>query len=261
MKKQWMAAVLAGLLLAGCAQEPPKETETQPTIVETEAPEVPETTAAPILHAPDARHMAYQQLLETFVSTCTLPEVEFERMEGFGEMSLNQFALADVDGDGEDELIIRYTTAPTAGMCEWVYGFDGEQVYLELTAFPNITYYTGGLAEAGWSHNQGMAGYEFWPYTLLGYDPSTRSYTAIATVDGWNGTLYPTDYEGTPFPKELDTDGSGMLYLVSQGEETQTLSQTQYNDWHAALFGSAAPINIPYQYLTPETIREINPTE
>lgn len=252
-----MMLLLAAVLLAGCAKnEPPAAQPVETTapavrteIVETAVPTQPDA-------APDARRQAYQQLLGNFAENHSLPNEDVPWMDGFGDIENNQFAIADVDGDGQEELVLRFSTAPVAGMCEWVYGFDGTNLSLKLSVFPDTTYYTGGLVEAGWSHNQGLAG-EFWPYTLMGYNPAAREYEVIAHVDAWDSVIFPKDFEGNDFPRELDTDNSGILFLVTQGDETETMTKTAYDQWRAALFGSAAPIALDYQNLTAENIAAI----
>lgn len=259
MKKAVFSLLAAAVLLTSCAQKEatvpvlePVEA-TQPVV---EAAVTETTVPAPAAVEPDAGRLAYQTILENFAAGHTLPDWDVEWMDGFGDIENNEFALADVDGDGQEELILRYTTAPMAGMFEVVYGLDGGNPIQKLSVFPATTYYTGGLVEAGWSHNQGLAG-EFWPYTLMGYNPSAREYEVIAHVDAWDGTIHPTDYEGNPYPKELDSDGYGTLFLVTQGEETETMAKSAYDRWHEALFGSAAPIPLEFRKLTAQNIAAI----
>lgn len=62
----------------------------------------------------------------------------------------------DIDGDGEEELIIRYVLGPVGGMREVIYGFYGGDFLMEeLLEFPPLVYYDNGFIRADASHNQG----------------------------------------------------------------------------------------------------------
>lgn len=257
MNKRMMTLLAAAVMLTGCAATEAQQTQAAVTTPPAVQAEIAETTIPTQAAAePDEHRLAYRQLLEYFVENHGLPDEDVQWMDGFGDIENNEFAIADVDGDGQEELLLRFSTAPMAGMCEWVFGYDGEKIIRKLAVFPNTTYYTGGLVEAGWSHNQGLAG-EFWPYTLLGFNPSAMVYEVIANVDAWDSAIHPKDFAGNDFPKELDTDGSGILFLVTQGEETETMTKSAYERWHDSLFGSAAPIALDYQAMTPEGIAAV----
>lgn len=271
MKKTVCMFLAAALMLsmAGCRGSEPKEPE---VITEfTLAPE-PETTEVTVETEPveetgavdTARMDAYEEVLKTLLYDYKTPDgtqVWFDN--GFGEITKNSFAIADVDGDGEQELVIWFSTAPTAGMCGWVYGFDGEQIYEETSVFPAMVFYTGGLMKAEWSHNQGLAGDKLWPYTLMGYNPETRAYEVIAQVDAWDRALRATDFDGVPYPSEIDAEKAGVIYMVTQlvgGEPvTDTIGKSAYDAWYAGIFGSAEEITLDPQMLTEENVLAVSP--
>ncbi len=167
----------------------------------------------------------------------------------------NQFAIYDIDFDGKEELIIQYTTTYTAGMVEVIYDYDSKTKLLkeELRSFPSLTYYNNGIVSADWSHNQGLAGLgDFWPYTLYQYKQESDTYIEIASVDAWNKERADEDYEGNPFPDELDIDGDGFIYFVTaEGTYAQNtvVDGEEYERWRSSLLGNAKKIEVPYQTL------------
>ena len=167
----------------------------------------------------------------------------------------NQFAIYDIDFDGKEELIIQYTTTYTAGMVEVIYDYDSKTKLLkeELRSFPSLTYYNNGIVSADWSHNQGLAGLgDFWPYTLYQYKQESDTYIEIASVDAWNKERADEDYEGNPFPDELDIDGDGFIYFVTaEGTYAQNtvVDGEEYERWRSSLLGNGKKMEVPYQTL------------
>ena len=178
-------------------------------------------------------------------------------------MASNLFAIYDIDGDGEEELILCYTTTYTAGMTELIYGYDRADgtIREELCLYPLLTYYDNGMIEAGLSHNHGMApDGDFWPYLVYQYDGQQDCYVQIASVDAWSKAYREEDYEGNPYPDETDADGDGMVYCITRGEdETQEtiLDGPEYQKWRASWLENAREIQIPYRNLIPDYIYEL----
>lgn len=165
------------------------------------------------------RRLAYGKALWDMYLRGVLPDgTELERATDLGPAEGNQFAVEDVNGDGEKELIVYWTNACTAGMQGLVYGFDGGALRLELSAFPDLTFYGSGTARAGWSHNQGWAG-RFWPFTLYQYSPEGGVYEQICDVDAWDLSVTAEDETlAAAFPREADTDGDGLVYYILTGD-------------------------------------------
>lgn len=176
------------------------------------------------------------------------------------DVATNQFAVYDIDGDGKEELLITYSTTYTAGQGELVYGFDSAAgtVTEELRAYPLLTYYDNGVVEEKMSHNHGMAADgDFWPYILYQYDAQTDQYTVIASVDAWSRTYREEDYDGNPFPEEVDDDGDGMVYYTMEGGTyalENPLDGNEYQLWRDSYLKGAQPVKVPYVKLTPDNI-------
>ena len=192
------------------AEEPAQE---EPEELPAEEPETPQPTQqdrAPML-------AAYQAALETLLNEHRFPE-DAESRTFFGDTpSGDQFSVFDVDGDGRDELILTYTDTTMAEMGASIYDYDAEQDCLvqELAAFPMLTFYDNGVIQADWSHNPGLAG-EFWPYTLYQYDKDADCYNPVGMVDAWDKAMFPEDFEGNPFPEDVDVSHSGYVYYIME---------------------------------------------
>lgn len=238
-------------------QEGPQETP-EPEEVPAEPVESPEAPAqedrAPML-------AAYQEALETLLNEHRFPE-DAESRTFFGDTpSGDQFAVFDVDGDGREELILTYTDTSMAEMEIGIYGYDAEEDCLvqELAAFPMLTFYDNGVIQESWSHNQGLAG-EFWPYTLYQYDRDADCYNPVGMVDAWDGTMFPEDFEGNPFPEEVDVSHSGYVYYIMDYGTCETdhpVDEGEYQSWREGFLQGAGELAVPYQDLTEENISNL----
>lgn len=200
---------------------------------------------------------AYVSVLEKVYQEQSFPNGRELGFDGISDISDNWFAICDIDKDGREELILLWTTTITAGMAGIVYDFDSASgsVREELLEFPSLTFYDNGVVEAGLSHNHGMAGdMDFWPYTFYQYDQNTDTYVMTAQVDAWNKAFYEKDYDGNPFPDELDTDGDGVLYKVTIEGKEDLLDLDGYKQWRDSFVAGAEKMEIPFLELTEEHI-------
>lgn len=221
----------------------------------------------------EARRLAYGGALWDAYLKGVLPDgTELDHPGGgelLGPVEGNEFALFDADGDGEEELLLYWTTAITAGMRGIVFGFRDGVVYEELSAYPLLAFYAGGAVQAGWSHNQGWGG-RFWPYTVYRFQPETGTYAKMEAVDAWDRSCTDENHPGW-FPHEIDADGDGLIYYLLSGEwprgshtapdggtyDTWTVDPVDgdaYERWRDAYFDVDSAIKIPFQELTEENI-------
>lgn len=230
-------------------------------------PEDPPKPGASITAEEDeARMLAYGKALWDMYLLGLRPDgEELERATDLGPAEGNRFAVADVNGDGAEELIVCWDQACMAGMQGLVYTYDypARELRLVLSEFPGLTFYENGTVTADWSHNQGWAG-RFWPYTLYQYSPERGVYESIASVDAWDLSCTEGDEALTAaFPREADADGDGLVYYILTGEwynqphfsEDGSFSQVwgadpvdraALEDWLNAYTGGAEPLKIPY---------------
>lgn len=261
------------LCLTGCGKSEPEKTEVITEFTEVTEPDitvpetVPETVPPEVLSENESRRLsAFRQIAEQFYYDHLAPDLtSVHNDDSFGPMEKNSFAIADVNCDGEDELLIFNETECMAGMCLWVLSYNAEQdcVSCQLTAFPSVDFYTGGLACAYAAHNQGLAGDVLWPYALYGFNPASGSYEPICFVDAWDRSFSETGYDGTKYPEESDPNGDGHVYLLRnpKNDSLQILNEEGYQEWKVSLFGSSRQIDLIRKNMTPDNIASICPDE
>ena len=221
---------------------------------------------AQALYAAQIRHY-YGGVLSQIIAARQLPDGELDTSSldaGFGEMRDNHFAVTDIDGDGREELIVSYVNATMAGMEEIIYDYDpvpGE-LKREFTQWPALTYYDNGIIKAEASHNHTHG--EFWPFALYQYETESDSYQQIAYVHTWDKEISDV-YEDQPFPDELDTDGDGTLFNISEGAEATyeyedyKYDQADFEAWYNGMMEGAKEISIEYRPLEYESFADFTP--
>lgn len=171
---------------------------------------------------PDAdTRAAFQKVLTEARFGCRLPdgrEADRARMKDGGA----RFAIADVDGDGAEELVLLYDAGPgfTAGMMGYVVGYDRDsgETYLQLSEFPSLHFYQGGAVQADAAFDWGQG--ELRPYTLYRHNPQTDGYEALGTVESWSKDGRDAMGNGDPFPDRVDKSGFGTVYYILRGDQT-----------------------------------------
>ena len=271
-RKTVLGLALVLTLLASCGNGPEEahqqEAARPETAADAETVQIPDASGMvppdgePVIHSDRAAMLAaYTEVLNNFYFNHTDPSgQDMGSFEGIGE-EWNQFAVFDVDLDGQDELLVSYTaTIASAGMREYVFGYDGTggNVREEFSEFPLAKYYDNGIIEAGWSHNQGRAGDALWPYTFWRYDPQSDTYQASEMADAWDKSLVEDG-----FPDSADKDGDGLVYyLIEYGNYVDYASDTPvdksgYDKWRESFLGGANELAVPYVTLNEENIKNI----
>lgn len=229
--------------------EEPEDTEPKPEEAEPENdtnPEEPENTAESERALAQTQY-AYGEVLSAMRGGFVLPDgTELD----FSEYSLieeNEFAIADVDGDGREELIIYHTTSPaTAGLAACILEYYPEIGRTEeiLWEYPALTFYENGILQAEASHNQSPG--NMWPYTVYQYDEASDTYARAYEVSSWEKAMSPGG-----FPDDIDVDGDGLVYQLFDLKTgiNSTLDNSDFENWHQKTFGGAAPLEIPFKSL------------
>lgn len=239
---------------AGVPSSPP----TEPATAATPAP-VPEPVVlemGPFTEANAGARRAYAAALERVVRELVLPDGSDYSGGEYPNMEENQFAVCDVDGDGEEELILLYTTTMTAGHRGYVCSWEEEtgELDIQLMDYPLFTFYESGAVQGGWSHNQGKGG-SFWPYDLYRYDASLDAYVDVGSVDAWDASLISEGY-----PADADVSGSGFVYYIetdSSIDWEEPLDASIYEAWRYVYVRDGREIQPEYLALTEENIQRL----
>lgn len=204
------------------------------------------------------RQQAFGKVLWEVYQSGILPdgsELEYQGMESAAQ---NSFALADVDGDGQEELLLFWGNASMAGMKGIVFGYADGAVYTELEEFPMLTFYNNGYVKAEWSHSQGLEG-EFWPYNIYRYDAENDVYQYWGGADAWDKSVGEENLNGEPFPSDIDVDGDGILYYLLPADwngqyDKYLVDGSDYENWRSAYMSDGEEIEISGRKLTEENI-------
>ncbi len=221
-------------------------------------------TSIPAGERTDAKTV-YAKVLRDLLYGGTLPDGRDLNTTWDAGRSGDQFAIYDVDFDGNDELVLLHTTDMMAGMAGYVIGFDptytgtGDPIFFQMDDFPAFTFYENGAVKAEWSHNQTWG--ELWPYELYVYDPDGDRYTVVASVYAADRALMEEAGRGDAYPADADKSNSGTVYYVSfhygSGEEPageRVWDSEEYFSWLDSVLGRAQPLDLPYLPLTEENI-------
>ncbi|MBD5532894.1 MAG: hypothetical protein HDQ98_11995 [Lachnospiraceae bacterium] len=196
---------------------------------------------------------AYAAALQNLLENMIMPDGTEVELDPFWENrpNENEFCIADVDGDGTEELIIALTTTYMADMREEVYEYDPvtQKMRKELQEFPYVTYLDNGMIFSWWSHNDSY-GEDFWPYNIYRYDRVSDEYLYMGCVTGWQKEFQPEGY-----PDDVDVSGTGTVYSITYGEEyTGEYDQLQYDQFYEEIIGMANELELQWYQITEEDL-------
>lgn len=218
-----------------------------------------------VLHNPTQPYAKYAEVLEQILTERSDPNGRtYEDVDDGVKFENNCFAIADIDGDGRDELIFNFNESYMAGMCEVVYDYDEETDTLreELIAWVDNNYYSNGLVQTMASHNHGYdpESRGTWPYLLYEYNEADDSYQSRYYVDSWDGLVFSEGYLGEVFPSELDTDGDGLLFYIEDelsGTEREYMDREEYEQWAEKMIPEENKIELTYYPMTEAEIENL----
>lgn len=196
---------------------------------------------------------AYAEALQDLLDNWIMPDGRQVEPDPFwvDRPNENDFCIADVDGDGREELLVALTTVSMADMREVVYEYDPDtgEMRREFQEYPDVTYFDNGMVLARWSDNH-TYGEDFWPYHMYRYDADSDEYLYVGCVTSWQKTFHPEGY-----PDDVDVLGTGTVYSVSDGcVEDFCYDQQQYDEFYEETFGAANEVELQWHLLIEEEL-------
>ncbi|MBQ3533967.1 MAG: M56 family metallopeptidase [Clostridia bacterium] len=182
-------------------------------------------------------------------------KVEWNSTEGAAE---NHFAIADVDGDGREELLLSWTNASMAGHDFLIYGCWRGAVYTQFDQFTSLRFYDNGAIEVDWAHSQGWSG-RFWPYYAYRYNAVTDLYEEVGSAEAWD-----KEVRSQYFPDDIDVDGDGLVYEVCRTgvelfnskhyDRRRMMDGAAFEEWRQSYLSGAQEVPVELLPLTEENI-------
>ena len=167
----------------------------------------------------------------------------------------NVFAVHDVNGDGEDELIVRWTLegSPNYGWGTTVYDANGKA---QFYGGGRLTFYSNGAISVPWSHNQGPA-MAIWPYDL--YTCHVTFYNGINHSHYTEAGSARARCNNVPNFEDVayaDLDGDGVVYFIGEDayREENPVDNDVYEAWRNQYLAGAQVLPVWYYPLTEENI-------
>jgi len=169
----------------------------------------------------------------------------------------DRFALCDIDQDGEKELLVNISSGSEASNQTSIYKINSGRTGLEYvwSFSTGASFYETGFVKEKWSHNQGLAD-NFWPYSI--YQRTDGGYSEIGGADAWEKTYWEYDFSGNPFPEEVDVDGNGIVYFISDGngiDYDNPVDDAAYKEFEKSFFGNLDELYVPWQSLELDKVK------
>lgn len=217
------------------------------------------------------RRHAFKEALQKLVAENELPDgtqaLPYEDITT-EDMEENDFALADVNADGYDELLIRVTNTDAGSSHELVYAYDAEsgELRLEFDGVPGgVVYYDNGTlkAEARYDNNEPS---RLWPYQLAAFNSETGAYESQGYVYAWDQDVMlqqqgkTVDALAQGFPTDADADGNGRVFFLqdrttgTENADTDAVDDEVVSGWYESVVSSSSE----EVYVFWEPVREDN---
>lgn len=228
--------------------EPETELATTPPPIET-IPQMELETEAET--APLSSREIYRGMLSNLLAN---GEIAGRTVDLKEDTSQKQFAIMDIDGDSKEELILRIESDSSKTLQMVLDVDENGNLFKELDVFSNVvTYYQNGNLTAELPNQHGFSE-TFIPYTLYQYDSDSDGYSQIVTIHAMEKAfLSGTELEDI-YPEDADTSQSGSVYYVGSDNP---LDVTEYEEWCQSWQNQSSALEIPFQEITEEYIKNI----
>jgi hypothetical protein len=210
----------------------------------------------------DSKKDAYIFALNNFLVNQVVPGDTYQLgyNKAYGSIADNIFAICDLNGDGTDELLVKWLTADLKDRLTVVCRFDERTKVLNQCLIESgaTDFYNDGKVIALWADPGNSYGKYFWPYSLYEYDKREGQYKKVSMVLAWSKELKPVDSYGNSYPEDIDKENAGEVYLINELSKTDitTISRKEYEKWVGEITKSGK-LDVPYKNLTRENINQI----
>ena len=191
------------------------------------------------------------------------PEKYYYKPDDIYKVYENEFAIADINSDGKNELITSFSSTITAAWCSkiWKINNSNKNVYEYGSLGINPEFYSNGVAKQKNSHNQGPSR-SIWPYGLYKYDKSKEKYVYFASAYCVDKEVDKTG-EYSP-SKDKDNDGTIYYFCEKSSKNNPPLTKAEYDTYVNKYIPSSKRIPISWKKLTLSNIKAVenssNPT-
>ena len=165
----------------------------------------------------------------------------------------DQFAIADIDQDGKEELVIRFTnTHYGLNMYTGIWELnDAGTVEPQQNVNESCDFYRNGMMVEYASHNH-TYGFTVWPSEIYQFDAATGQYQPFASISSADAEM---DTEGIQYSAEKDTDGDGILYFfVMEGQAEIPLTEVEYRNYCDQYIPESEKIELDWKNLSQANI-------
>lgn len=219
-----------------------------------------ETETTPAL-PPEQQELysAYQNALMNLLDQSVLPDGKSTNTKA------DFFSIQNVDEEETEELILAWTTTSSFGNIFYVYQYDiaTDTFHVKWNKSSSVKLYDKRTVLIPVPVNYGLSSTdEFYPYGIYQYQNDKNAYTFQAYVDAWQKSYLSADYDGNPYPSNIDTENAGMVYCISYCREGDdyvndyNYSQSQYDQFRDENFGIQITTDHMME-LSPENIHSI----
>lgn len=210
----------------------------------------------------DNKKEAFEFALNNFMVNQIVPGDTYQLSynKSFGSIADNTYAICDVNGDGRDELIVKWLTADVNDRLTVVCRYDERTKILTQCLIESgaTDFYKNGKVIALWADPGNSYGKYFWPYSVYEYDKRDGLFKKTSMVTAWSKEIKKFDTSGNPYPEDIDKEKAGEVYTINEltKSDLSTVSRKEYEKWIDNITRSGK-LDIPYKNLTRENINQI----
>ncbi|MBQ7956887.1 MAG: zinc ribbon domain-containing protein [Clostridia bacterium] len=206
-------------------------------------------------------HAEYQTLMRDFYND---PQ-KYLKLNNPSDISIENdtFAIADVNEDGIDELILSSTSGIVGEWKTiiWSYDTQKESVYEYNVVYPyEVEFYENNIMLSKYGYNRTNG--DMYPFEIYEFNKAENKYVVIFLV--YNSVKEYCEAMNEDFPEEYDKDNDGVVYCFSKVNENYEVEYADNNEYErriAEYISDDKRINIEYKKITSGNIENITKSQ